>query len=94
MQQQSWVEQSTRLTSLGASAVEYRETQIPVDNVSKVDSAFFEVFSFSFIQGAPEKALTRPNTAVISSEMATRLFKDDLVMGQTIRLEGSDDDLK
>jgi putative ABC transport system permease protein len=50
------------------------------------DDAFFKVFSFPLIAGNPEKALSLPNTVVISKSAAKKYFGDSDPMGKTINI--------
>lgn len=49
-------------------------------------SSFFEVFSFQLISGDPSKALSDPNSVVITSSAATRMFGTTDVLGKTMTL--------
>jgi putative ABC transport system permease protein len=48
------------------------------------DPAFFSIFSYHFISGDPTKALTRPNSIVITKELAGIVFGNQDPMGKTI----------
>ncbi len=48
------------------------------------DSSFFETFSFQLTQGVPEKALTAPNSLVLTESIATKLFGNQNAVGQTV----------
>lgn len=48
------------------------------------DSTLFKVFTIKLLQGDPNKALSDPNTAVISSSLAIKYFKNTDPVGQTI----------
>jgi putative ABC transport system permease protein len=53
------------------------------------DSTFFDVFDFKLIEGDPKTALVRPNTLVITEEIAFALFGEHSAVGQSILgLEG------
>src|SRR5258708_18565207 len=41
------------------------------------DASFFNVFSYELAKGAPSNALAAPNSMVITSELAHRLFNDE-----------------
>ena len=43
-------------------------------NACAADPSFFNLFDFHFIEGAPSSALARPNSIVISEEMARKIF--------------------
>ena len=54
------------------------------------DAAVFDVLSFKFIQGIPEKALIRPNTIVISERMADKYFRRIDVLGNILTIDDQD----
>ena len=47
---------------------------------------FFDVFSFSLLQGDPQTALAEPNSIVITESLATRLFGTENPMGQSLTI--------
>ncbi len=51
---------------------------------SYVDPSFFEMFSFPFIKGNPDKALSNPNSIVITEDLADKFFSGDDPLGKTI----------
>jgi putative ABC transport system permease protein len=64
-------------------------------NACAADAAFFELFDYHFIQGNPSSSLQRPNSVVISEEMARRIFGDQpalhKVLHISINLNGAHD---
>lgn len=52
------------------------------DNLVLVDSDFFKIFSYQWITGTPDAALNRPNTAVVSTSFAQKLFGTADVLGR------------
>lgn len=48
------------------------------------DDQFFKLFSFPFIQGNPETALSEPHTAVISESAAKKYFGNSDPIGRTL----------
>lgn len=48
------------------------------------DSTVFKIFSYKFIEGSTKTALKAPNTAVLSSSLAKKLFGDEKALDQTI----------
>ena len=48
------------------------------------DPTIFNVFSFNFLEGNPTTALVEPNTVVLSSSLATKLFGNIPVLNKTI----------
>ncbi|MFC2156276.1 ABC transporter permease [Acidobacteriota bacterium] len=63
----------------------FQETGIAI-----TDHLFFQVFSFPFIEGDPETALSSPGTAVISQKAAKKYFKDTDPIGQTLNFYDED----
>ncbi len=51
-----------------------------------VDSTVFQMFSFPFIKGNFETALSSPNTVVLTESTAARYFGDEDPVGKTMRL--------
>ncbi len=64
-----------------------RNTDIQLQEVFYTDSNFFSVFSFSLLRGDPKTVLLRPNSVVISEEMAKKQFGTADVLGKTILLK-------
>ncbi len=62
-----------------------------VDNLYYADSTLFTMFSYEFIVGDPGKALTRPETTVISESLAGRFFGRTDVLGERISMDGGDE---
>lgn len=56
------------------------------DDILFADSSFFQVFAFPLAQGDPARALAVPFSAVLTPELAERLFGSDDPMGKTIDL--------
>ncbi|TPN88014.1 ABC transporter permease [Aquimarina algicola] len=55
------------------------------------DPTFFEVFKYSFTQGDAKKALEEPNTIVLSSTLAQKLFGAEKALGKTLVLGSGED---
>jgi len=56
-----------------------------------VDPAFFEMFSFRFIQGSPAGALADPASIVLRDTMVAKYFGDEDPIGKTVNLSGRAD---
>lgn len=48
------------------------------------DSSFFQVFSFKLLQGNPDKALTEPNSVILTQSSAKKYFGTEDVIGKSI----------
>ena len=53
-----------------------------------VDSTFFSMFSYGFIEGSPEQALSSPDRCVITKSLADAVFPDRDPMGEPLRIIG------
>lgn len=51
------------------------------------DAAFFGIFTYHFTEGNAPTALNRPNTIVLSAEVATRLFGDKPALNRVVRVK-------
>ncbi len=48
------------------------------------DQSVFDIFTFKFIEGDPNQALTRPYSIVLSKELAVKLFPGEDAMGKQV----------
>jgi len=86
------VEQAARLQGLsgqGGMRFDFNQVDYYQENVYAADSTIFELFDYEFVAGNPETALEAPNSIVISQSMATKIFKNESPIGQTIRSGGN-----
>ncbi len=78
------VEQITRLMEMVRPVVRKDEDSFIEEQFLFADSNFFSTFSVDFIEGDPRTALSKPNTMVITSEMAQKYFADQNPIGKTL----------
>jgi putative ABC transport system permease protein len=78
------VEASTVLFNVGNIWFGDQENRIEVKNVTFANNKIFEIFTLKFIAGAPDKALTNPQSIVITESLAERIFKGLSPLGQSI----------
>lgn len=66
------------------------------ENISLTDQRFFEIFSFPFISGNPEKSLMSPRSVVITKKIAQKYFGSEEALGQSLTFSvfGIDFDMK
>ena len=71
----------------------YRPLEVLVEDTAfkertymRVDSAFFDMFSFEFIEGSRVEAMHRPDEVVLSETLARTYFGDTRVVGRTLRI--------
>ncbi|TDW99713.1 ABC transporter permease [Dinghuibacter silviterrae] len=70
---------------IGRKLAVNRDKNIYIDHVQGVDSTFFQVFPYTFVEGDPAHALDGPYNLVISDVVARRLFGHGPALGKTIR---------
>src|SRR5690606_17305808 len=51
-----------------------------------IDANFFQVFDYDFKYGDPVKALTDPNTVIVSELIANKLFGDEDPVGRQVKI--------
>lgn len=54
----------------------------------QVDSTFFSVFTYQFVEGTPTHALDDAHSVVLSEELAGKLFGTEPALNKTIRIGG------
>ena len=84
------VEAVARFVSLNNVLVRKGETVFYEDNFIRADNDIFDVLTFPFIHGDPEKALIRPGTLVISESAGHKYFGNENPTGQTIQVSGDE----
>lgn len=84
------IEQTTRIDAEGGAALKYGEKKLEVGDMFFVDSTFFEVFSFPFVEGDAYNALSQPNSLVLTRSLAEKLLGSARdAVGKTILTEDS-----
>ncbi len=79
------VENATRIFHFyGIQTIRYDETVIVENKIYFADSTFFDVFSFQLLEGDPATALIRPNTLVVTEDMAQKYFGNKSALGKTL----------
>lgn len=66
-----------------AEPIRFREHK----GISFVEPQWFDVLTYSWLQGNPKTALSQPNTVVLTESWAKRYFGEANPMGQTITLD-------
>ena len=54
---------------------------------TKVDSTFFSIFTFEFVEGSPQTALKDPQSIVITEEVAEKYFGNKSAIGKTLSID-------
>ena len=53
------------------------------------DSTFFRMFTYHFIEGNPEKALSNPNSVVLNDEIAEKIFGNQSALNKVLHISSS-----
>lgn len=85
------VENAVRIQRPRKFSIKYQEKLFTEDLVCFADNSLFEVFTFPFIKGDSQNALTNPYTVVISETMARKYFGENDPIGQMLKINGNDD---
>lgn len=79
------IETATRLQPFsGETQIRYGEKGFVEKRFMLVDSNITEVFAIDFLQGDPKKALTAPNSLVLTESTAKRYFGEEDPLGATL----------
>jgi putative ABC transport system permease protein len=71
--------------------IKYGDKKIVEEKLWRVDSSFFDVFTFPFIKGSPETAFKDLNSIVLTESAARRYFGNDDPIGKTLQVAPSKD---
>jgi len=74
----------TRINGAGKVPLNYGEKKIYIDRVCYVDSTFLQIFDFKLLQGDRNTALEKPNSIVITKEIAESFFGKENPVGKTL----------
>lgn len=83
------VEQYVRFMPNGRTRLEKDLVNYFEENVYFVDSTVFQIFDFDFTAGNKKTALDAPNSIVLNETIATKIFKGDNPIGQTLKTDGN-----
>src|ERR1700744_3896497 len=70
------VEDAVRIDQEGGGKIIYNEKQLIVDDISFVDGSVFNIFTYHFLDGDPNTALTKPHSIVLTKTLAENIFGD------------------
>jgi len=69
----------------------FEDKQFEEERFFWVDPEVFDIFSWKMISGDPNKALTEPNTLVLTKSAARKYFGDEDALGKTINYNNQGD---
>jgi len=78
------VEEFVRFAGGDGTLIKYGDKEFYEDDFYYTDSTIFDVFTHEFVYGNPEKALTEPNTCVLTETMAKKYFENENPIGKVI----------
>jgi putative ABC transport system permease protein len=70
------VEEAIRLDFEGGGIITYNEKKITAGDIAITDNAIFDVFTYNFLSGNAETALSKPQSIVLTKTLALKLFGD------------------
>jgi putative ABC transport system permease protein len=81
------IENYVRFNSYGSRRIiRYKNREFSEDKFIWVDNSLFNVFSFKLLKGNPKEALIKPNTVVITEEMAEKYFGNEDPLGKNLQI--------
>ncbi|PZX51329.1 ABC transporter permease [Algoriphagus chordae] len=80
----------TRVTGRGEMRLRYDQKQVVLATSLAADSTFFEIFDFKMIAGDPVTALKEPNSLVLTTESAEKIFGNDTALGKVLSVANQD----
>jgi putative ABC transport system permease protein len=75
---------AVRMNANGREIFRYGDNTFIEKRILFADKEFFEVFSFPFIKGIPERALSDPNSIVLTESAAAKYFHDEDPIGKNL----------
>lgn len=81
------VENFVRFYGYGSrKVIRYKENTFYEEKFIYADHTLFDVFSFKLIKGNPKDALVKPNSVVLTEEMAEKHFRSEDPIGKDLRV--------
>ncbi|MGZ3873969.1 MAG: ABC transporter permease, partial [Mucilaginibacter sp.] len=85
------VEEAIRIDLEGGGKITYGDRQIDAGDVSFTDPGIFNVFTYHFLSGDPNTALSKPHAIVLTKTLAEKLFGDATqAMDKTVFFDKND----
>ncbi len=70
--------------------LKYRDKVFPRNLIFYTDPSVFDLFTYEFVSGTQENALSAPNSIVISERIASRFFGNEEAVGKILNTAGND----
>jgi len=71
----------------GNLLIKYTDQWFNEEQVGYTSPSFFEIFSFSFVRGNPQMALSEPDSIVLAESLAKKIFKTANPIGKTLHVK-------
>lgn len=81
------IETGVKIMPLGTRLVQYDETSFFESGIFAADSTFFDVFTLPLIHGSAGRALSEPNTVVLTERAALKYFGRTDVIGEMLTVQ-------
>jgi putative ABC transport system permease protein len=85
------VSMAVNFVNMGTIWIKHKDEIVEIPRALIADPDVFDVFSFKLLRGNPQTALLEPDAAVITEDIARRLFKEEDPVGQI--LQGPDSEI-
>ena len=72
-------------------SIRYRDQWTTAEPMIYTSPSFFNIFSFTFIQGNGSRALADPNSMVLTDTLAKKIFKQENPIGKTLHIRSIGD---
>jgi putative ABC transport system permease protein len=79
--------EAARYRPMGGMVVRSDGNSFSEDGLTFADPSFLSVFSFPFVEGEPDQALSSPNSVIITEKAATKYFGDEDPIGKTLQVD-------
>lgn len=84
------IEQVVRILPEGGGVIQYGTAKVEAEDIAFADQNLFQVFSYSFLYGDPNTALSKPQSIVLTQTLAARLFGNAAsALGKTVLFENN-----
>ena len=81
---------SSRFFILSKTLIKNGQKEFWENKIAFADNAFFEIFTFPFVEGDPRTALLDANSVVLTKETADKYFPNSNPVGQVISIQNTD----
>ncbi len=78
------VEKTAKIAPYFEQVFKYKERNFKEEKVILADTGFFQLFSFSFLEGNPERPFNDENSVILTESVAKRIFGSEKALGQVL----------